>query len=109
MISFSKTYKTVGKPRTVETLDRLKETGFKIATRAGVSIGIDDMIIPEAKPGIVKDARKRIDEVEGQYKKGIITEGERYNKIIDIWTGTTDDDRSGGIRRAEEQRRQGHG
>ena len=48
------------------------------------------MIIPPAKAGIVKDSRKRIDEVEGQYKKGIITEGERYNKIIDIWTGTTD-------------------
>ncbi len=85
------TYKAVGKPRTVETLDRLKETGFKIATRAGVSIGIDDMIIPESKPEIVKAARKKIDEVEGQYKKGIITEGERYNKIIDIWTGTTDE------------------
>ncbi|MEM1222051.1 MAG: DNA-directed RNA polymerase subunit beta' [Verrucomicrobiota bacterium] len=85
------TYKTVGKARTVTTLDKLKEVGFKIATKAGVSIGIDDMIIPPAKPEIVKGARARIDEVEAQYKKGIITEGERYNKIIDIWTGTTDD------------------
>ena len=85
------TYKTVGRERTVTTLDRLKETGFKIATEAGVSIGIDDMIVPGTKPQIVKAARKRIDEVEGQYKKGIITEGERGNKIIDIWTGTTDD------------------
>ena len=58
-----------------------------MATRAGVSIGIDDMIIPPAKIAIVKASRKKIDEVEGQYKKGIITEGERYNKIIDIWTG----------------------
>ncbi|MEM8867473.1 MAG: DNA-directed RNA polymerase subunit beta' [Verrucomicrobiota bacterium] len=85
------TYKTVGKPRTVTTLDKLKEVGFKIATKAGVSIGIDDMIIPPSKPEIVKGARAKIDEVEAQYKKGIITEGERYNKIIDIWTGTTDD------------------
>jgi len=85
------TYKAVGKPRTVETLDKLKEVGFKIATKAGVSIGIDDMIIPQSKPEIVKNARKKIDEVEGQYKKGIITEGERYNKIIDVWTGTTDE------------------
>ncbi|MFW6217354.1 MAG: DNA-directed RNA polymerase subunit beta' [Verrucomicrobiota bacterium] len=85
------TYKAVGKPRTVQTLDKLKEVGFKVATQAGVSIGIDDMIIPPSKPEIVKNARKKIDEVEGQYKKGIITEGERYNKIIDIWTGTTDE------------------
>ena len=85
------TYKTVGKARTVETLDTLKDVGFKIATKAGVSIGIDDMIIPEAKTGIVANARKKIDEVEAQYTKGIITEGERYNKIIDIWTGTTDE------------------
>ena len=73
------------------TLDRLKDVGFKIATKAGVSIGIDDMIIPASKPQIVDGARRKIDEVEAQYKKGIITEGERYNKIIDIWTGTTDD------------------
>ncbi len=85
------TYKTVGKARTVETLDTLKDVGFKVATRAGVSIGIDDMIIPGSKPAIVASARKKIDEVEGQYNKGIITEGERYNKIIDIWTGTTDE------------------
>ncbi|MEC8330163.1 MAG: DNA-directed RNA polymerase subunit beta', partial [Verrucomicrobiota bacterium] len=85
------TYKTVGKARTVTTLDTLKDVGFKIATKAGVSIGIDDMIIPVAKPAIVAEARKKIDEVEGQYNKGIITEGERYNKIIDIWTGTTDE------------------
>ena len=85
------TYRKVGKAETVKTLDVLKDVGFKIATKAGVSIGIDDMIIPESKPAIVKQARKKIDEVEGQYKKGIITEGERYNKIIDIWTGTTDE------------------
>jgi DNA-directed RNA polymerase subunit beta' len=85
------TYNTVGRARTVITLDKLKDTGFKIATKAGVSIGIDDMIIPPTKPKIVKASRKKVDEVEAQYKKGIITEGERYNKIIDIWTGCTDE------------------
>ena len=85
------TYKAVGKERTVETLDTLKDVGFGSATQAGVSIGIDDMIIPESKDGIVKGARKKIDEIEAQYKKGIITEGERYNKIVDVWTSTTDD------------------
>lgn len=76
---------------TIATLDALKELGFGVATRAGISIGIDDMIIPESKPQITANARKRIDEVEGQYGRGIITPGERYNKIIDIWTGATDE------------------
>jgi len=85
------TYKLVGKQGTMNTLDELKATGFRTATKAGVSIGIGDMIIPEDKKDIIAAARKRIDEVEGQYRKGIITPGERYNKIIDIWTGATDD------------------
>jgi DNA-directed RNA polymerase subunit beta' len=84
------TYKVAGPQVTVETLDKLKELGFQTAFQAGISIGIDDMIIPETKPEIVREARKKVDEVEGQYKKGIITSGERYNKIIDIWTGATD-------------------
>ena len=84
------TYRTVGKRDVIPVLDALKELGFKIATRAGISIGIGDMIIPEAKKDIIKVARKKIDEVEAQYRKGIITTGERYNKIIDIWTGATD-------------------
>ncbi|OIO60804.1 MAG: DNA-directed RNA polymerase subunit beta' [Verrucomicrobia bacterium CG1_02_43_26] len=85
------TYKVASKEDTVRILDELKELGFKIATKAGISIGIGDMIIPDDKPEIIKKARKRIDEVEAQYRKGIITPGERYNKIIDIWTGATDD------------------
>jgi len=84
------TYKVAGDRVTVETLDKLKELGFQTAFSAGISIGIDDMIIPENKKEIVHDARKKVDEVESQYKKGIITSGERYNKIIDIWTGATD-------------------
>jgi len=84
------TYKVAGEQATVTMLDSLKELGFDVATKAGISIGIDDMIIPPAKVEIVANARKRIDEVEEQYKRGIITTGERYNKIIDIWTSATD-------------------
>ncbi len=84
------TYRVSGKEKTIEVLDDLKELGFDIATTAGISMGMSDMIIPESKGQIVSDARKKIDEVEGQYRKGIITQGERYNKIIDIWTGATD-------------------
>jgi len=74
----------------VITLDRLKEIGFSEATRAGVSIGIDDMIIPEAKSKEIETAHKQITDVEKQHKKGVITNQERYNKVIDIWTHCTD-------------------
>ncbi|PYK96855.1 MAG: DNA-directed RNA polymerase subunit beta', partial [Verrucomicrobia bacterium] len=83
-------YKFCGHEQTVTTLDRLKELGFFEATRAGVSIGIDDMIIPKEKTQEIEAAQKQISEVEKQYRKGVITPGERYNKIIDIWTHCTD-------------------
>ena len=83
-------YKYAGQKKTVVTLDMLKELGFKEATKAGVSIGIDDMIIPPEKNQEIKIAEKKIDDVEKQYRKGVITPGERYNKIIDIWTNATD-------------------
>src|SRR6266498_3415581 len=83
-------YKFCGHEKTVITLDRLKELGFFEATRAGVSIGIDDMIIPKEKTQEIETAQKQITEVEKQYRKGVITPGERYNKIVDIWTHCTD-------------------
>ena len=84
------TYKVTNEAETVVSLDKLKELGFQTAFQAGISIGIDDMIIPEAKKDIVKESRKKIAEVEAQFAKGIITDGERYNKVVDIWTGATD-------------------
>src|SRR5437667_1232288 len=83
-------YKVCGHEKTVATLDRLKELGFREATKAVVSIGIDDMIIPKEKGQEIETAQKQINEVEKQYRKGVITPGERYNKIIDIWTHCTD-------------------
>jgi DNA-directed RNA polymerase subunit beta' len=85
-----KCYKICGHEKTVVTLDRLKELGFREATRAGVSIGIDDMIIPKEKTHEIATAQKQISEVEKQHRKGVITSGERYNKIVDIWTHCTD-------------------
>ncbi|MCC5840497.1 MAG: DNA-directed RNA polymerase subunit beta' [Opitutales bacterium] len=85
------TYKTAGRDESIATLDRLKELGFTIATSAGISIGMEDMIIPPEKKEIVARARARIDEVLNQYRKGIITGQERYSKTIDIWTGATDE------------------
>jgi len=83
-------YKTVGHERTVHTLDRLKEIGFAEATHAGVSIGIDDMIIPLEKHKEIDHAHKQISGVEKQHKQGVITNQERYNKVVDIWTHCTD-------------------
>src|SRR6185369_12982625 len=83
-------YKICGHEKTVVALDRLKELGFREATRAGVSIGIDDMIIPKEKTQEIETAQKQISDVEKQYRKGVITPGERYNKVIDIWTHCTD-------------------
>jgi DNA-directed RNA polymerase subunit beta' len=80
-----------GQNGTVETLDRLKELGFAEATKAGISIGISDMIIPKEKETELQNAYKSIKTVEQQYRKGIITDGERYNKIIDIWTHAGDE------------------
>src|SRR5206468_7561953 len=79
-------YQVAGQQGTVETLDKLKELGFTWATKAGISIGIADMIIPKEKQTELDAAYKQIGEVDKQYKRGIITDGERYNKIIDIWT-----------------------
>jgi DNA-directed RNA polymerase subunit beta' len=85
-----KCYKICGHDKTVIMLDKLKEVGFREATKAGVSIGIDDMIIPKEKEQEIEAAQKQIREAEKQYRKGVITDAERYNKIIDIWTHCTD-------------------
>ena len=85
-----KCYKFAGHEKTVTMLDKLKELGFREATKSGCSIGIDDMIIPKEKDQEIDAAQKQIKEVEKQYRKGVITPGERYNKIVDIWTHCTD-------------------
>src|SRR5438067_2269336 len=85
-------YQVAGPAATVATLDKLKELGFTEATRAGISIGISDMIIPKEKETELENAYKQIRQVEQQYRKGIITDGERYNKIIDIWTHEGDEE-----------------
>ena len=84
-------YQVGGREATVESLDKLKELGFREATRAGISIGIDDMIIPQEKNKTIAKAYENITVVEKQYRSGAITDGERYNKIVDIWTQATDE------------------
>lgn len=84
-------YEKLGSEQTVKLLDDIKDLGFKYATIAGITVSIDDMKIPKEKTEILKRSYKEVAEIENQYKKGIITAGERYNKVIDIWTHTTDE------------------
>ncbi len=81
-------YKISGISLTAEFLDGLKDIGFKYATKVGVSISIDDVMIPEVKAQMVLDAKAEVIEIQKQFGAGLLTEQERYNKIIDIWTDT---------------------
>ncbi len=85
------TYVLANREKAVEVLDDLKQLGFTIATKLGASIGIDDMLVPEEKAVIIEKSRKKIKEVEAQFKRGIITDGERYSKVVDIWSTATDE------------------
>ncbi len=83
-------YRMAGNKATVIFADRLKDTGFHYATKAGISIAIKDMVIPASKEVLLKQAHEDVREIEEQYKNGLITDGERYNKVVDIWAEVTD-------------------
>jgi DNA-directed RNA polymerase subunit beta' len=84
-------YRNLGPKATVILSDRLKDTGYKYSTKGGISISIDDMIIPTAKWDLLKQAEQRVTEIGRQYTEGLITQGEKYNKVVDIWAKATDD------------------
>jgi DNA-directed RNA polymerase subunit beta' len=83
-------YKLFGHEATVKVLDDIKSLGFEHSTLAGISISVDDLAIPEDKKKVIANSKKEVNVVEDQYRKGVITERERYNKIVDIWTHATD-------------------
>jgi DNA-directed RNA polymerase subunit beta' len=83
-------YQLLGRRQTIELLDRMKEVGFRESTRSGLSFSTDDLKTPHNKETIIKDTDKEVDKVQKQYFKGFITELERYNKIIDLWTDARD-------------------
>jgi DNA-directed RNA polymerase subunit beta' len=95
-------HRTSGNVETVRVLESLKNIGFEHATLAGISIGLSDMIIPPEKEEIIAKARRSVSEVDAQYRRGIITDGERYNKIVDIWTQATDETSTAMYRAIEE-------
>ena len=83
-------YRTVGLKASVIFADQLMYTGYYYATRSGISFCADDMMIPENKAAIIKRAEDNVHEIENQYASGLVTQGERYNKVVDIWARTND-------------------
>jgi DNA-directed RNA polymerase subunit beta' len=85
------TYRVAGTKATVILCDRLKDLGYEYATRAGVTVGVKDLRIPDSKYTILKDSTDEVDTIESQYRDGIITRTEKYNKVVDVWTKATND------------------
>jgi len=83
-------YRRLGLKKTVVFADRLMYTGFRYATIAGISIGIDDLVIPDEKKAILETAEDEVIEIQNQYISGLVTAGERYNKVVDIWSRTNE-------------------
>ena len=83
-------YRKVGLKATVVFADQLMYTGFAYATRSGVSIGVNDMVVPEEKAAILEAAEEEVRDIQDQYASGLVTDGERYNKVVDIWSRTND-------------------
>ncbi|MFS2164407.1 DNA-directed RNA polymerase subunit beta' [Variovorax sp. Varisp62] len=78
-------FRKCGLKETVVFADKLLQNGFRLATKAGISIAIDDMLVPAEKHGIIERSAKEVKEIEQQYVSGLVTSGERYNKVVDIW------------------------
>ncbi|MCX5730002.1 MAG: DNA-directed RNA polymerase subunit beta', partial [Deltaproteobacteria bacterium] len=85
------TYRLCGEKETVLLADRVRSLGYSNATRAGISISLDDMLIPKQKQVLLEKATREVDEIRNQYAEGLITDGERYNKVIDIWAQVTEE------------------
>jgi DNA-directed RNA polymerase subunit beta' len=83
-------YKVHGMETTVEMLDKIKDLGFRYATQTGLTIGIEDLVIPPMKATLIEETKKRVAEIENLYKTGSISDNERYNMVIDTWTQTTE-------------------
>ena len=87
---FDASYRLAGLKATVMLADQIMYTGFKYSTIAGVSIGVNDMVVPTQKVKMVANAEKEVKDIEKQYNSGLLTSGERYNKVVDIWSHTND-------------------
>jgi DNA-directed RNA polymerase subunit beta' len=100
-------YHRLGNAETVKFLDDLKDIGFRYATLSGLSIGIDDMRTPSSKQRLIEDARRQVIEIDQQYQDGVITNGERYNKVVDVWAHVTEEIADEMFRELETDEQQG--
>jgi DNA-directed RNA polymerase subunit beta' len=99
-------YLNLGLEVTVKTLDKIKDLGFRYATKSGLSVGLDDMVIPDSKYTVVGDAEKQVLAMQQQYLDGAITNGERSNKVIQMWSGVTErvaDEMFGNMKKADKE------
>ena len=83
-------FRVSGAKATVLLADHLMQTGFRFSTTAGISICLDDMLVPDKKPKLIESTQKEVQEIQRQYDEGLITDGERYNKVVDLWAQTSD-------------------
>jgi len=84
-------YQLLGRRETIDLLDRMKDLGFRESTRSGLSFATDDLRTPASKEQVIREIEKEVEKVQKQYQRGIITEGERYNRMIDLWTHARDE------------------
>ena len=84
------TYRRVGRERTTEMVDAIKDAGFKFATRSGTTIAVADLTVPDARQEILDEAQKRVDQIDRQYRRGLLTEEEQYQRTVDIWNEAKD-------------------
>jgi DNA-directed RNA polymerase subunit beta' len=100
-------YQHLGRRETIDLLDRMKDTGFRESTRSGLSFATDDLRTPGTKEGVLKDKEKEVEKLRKQYERGLLTEKERYNKVIDLWTEARDQIRDQLMKDLKEDRREG--
>ena len=86
----NKCYREVGLKPAVIFADKLMYLGFEYATKSGVSIALDDMVVPQQKESILSEAEAQVKNIQSQFTSGLLTQGERYNKVVDIWSRTND-------------------
>ncbi len=84
-------YQRLGPERTAELVDKIKDIGFRYATRSGMTIAVSDISVPEAKARILEETSRQVEETERQFRRGLITEEEQYNKVVELWTRATDE------------------
>ncbi|HOP69886.1 MAG: DNA-directed RNA polymerase subunit beta' [Dethiobacteria bacterium] len=84
-------YRKYGNTKTSEILDLIKELGFRYATKAGITVGVEDIVVPESKREILRQAEEEVEATEMEYRRGLITEKERYDKVIEIWSKAKDE------------------